>query len=256
MLLKEMGIAHELRASLSIAEDALARAHFQVFFNAQQGGFIVIGGNAQVIVSISCAPQDSGTFVAVTATSDNSSAAEQRRCANTTCVFPLTLPRHGLGGQVVGIDVTRKLGACPSYASVSSALRLSGCVWDCSVGIFVRECLLNVANPTCSGSQVRRPFQHLISTFGQLAIEQLEARDVPSVNVLSYHNDNASSGDNLSETTLRRTAGGTIAQGHGTAATAIRVELPFIGHLSLLIYLCKGTNGSGRKSHYEKTPTA
>src|SRR6516164_8003236 len=89
----------------------------------------------------------------------------------------------------------------------------------------------------------------------QLAIEQLEARDVPSVNVLSYHNDNASSGDNLSETTLRRTAGGTIAQGHGTAATAIRVELPFIGHLSLLIYLCKGTNGSGRKSHYEKTPT-
>jgi len=71
--------AASLSNTLSIAEDALARAHFQVFFNAQQGGFIVIGGNAQVIVSISCAPQDSGTFVAVTATSDNSSAAEQAR---------------------------------------------------------------------------------------------------------------------------------------------------------------------------------
>ena len=36
----------------------------------------------------------------------------------------------------------------------------------------------------------------------RLAIEQLEARDVPSVNVLSYHNDSSSSGDNLSETIL------------------------------------------------------
>jgi hypothetical protein len=76
--------AASLSNTLSFAEDALARSNFQVFVNAQQGGFqqggfFVIGGNAQVIVTISCAPQDGGTFVAVTAASENSTAAELAR---------------------------------------------------------------------------------------------------------------------------------------------------------------------------------
>src|SRR6516164_6999328 len=33
-------------------------------------------------------------------------------------------------------------------------------------------------------------------------LEQLEARETPSVNVLTYHNDPASTGQNLSETSL------------------------------------------------------
>jgi hypothetical protein len=71
--------AASVATTLSIAEDALTRANFQVFFNAQQGGFIVIGGNATVIVAVSVAPLADGTFVAVTATSENGSAAEQAR---------------------------------------------------------------------------------------------------------------------------------------------------------------------------------
>jgi fibronectin type 3 domain-containing protein len=48
----------------------------------------------------------------------------------------------------------------------------------------------------------RKSAHRLLKHTCLLAIEQLEARDVPSVNVLSYHNDNASTGQNLGETIL------------------------------------------------------
>src|SRR5258708_2022174 len=36
----------------------------------------------------------------------------------------------------------------------------------------------------------------------QLIVEELETRLIPSVNVLTYHNDNSSTGQNLAETAL------------------------------------------------------
>ena len=63
----------------SLAESALIKANLQIFFNSQPGNFIVIGGNDQVIVSISVAPQGAETYVAVTATSADSPTAEQAR---------------------------------------------------------------------------------------------------------------------------------------------------------------------------------
>lgn len=71
--------AASLSNTLSIAEDALGRSNFQVFFPADRGSIIVIGGNVQVIVAVSGAPQDDGTFVAVTAISEDSAAAESAR---------------------------------------------------------------------------------------------------------------------------------------------------------------------------------
>ena len=66
--------------TLSIAESALRDNHFPVLFNAQQGGIVVIGGSAQVMIAVSCAAEgDKGTFVAVSAFSPDSNAAEQAR---------------------------------------------------------------------------------------------------------------------------------------------------------------------------------
>jgi hypothetical protein len=71
--------AASLSDTESIAESALIKANFQIFFNSQPGNFIVIGGNDQVVVSVSVAPQGAATYVAVTATSADSPTAEQAR---------------------------------------------------------------------------------------------------------------------------------------------------------------------------------
>jgi fibronectin type 3 domain-containing protein len=49
---------------------------------------------------------------------------------------------------------------------------------------------------------VQRPVRRRPLSRKQLRLEQLESRLAPSTNVLTYHNDNASTGQNLTETTL------------------------------------------------------
>lgn len=68
-----------LQNCLSIAQNALQKEHFQVWDTANDGDYLVIGGNNDTVVTIVCVPQRSNVWIVVSACSNDSAKAEQAR---------------------------------------------------------------------------------------------------------------------------------------------------------------------------------
>ena len=64
---------------LSIATQAILKHHFQVLIPSEQLGFSVVGGNANVTITVICVPNGGGLSVTVIAASEDSVTAEQAR---------------------------------------------------------------------------------------------------------------------------------------------------------------------------------
>jgi hypothetical protein len=68
-----------LREALSMAQDALRSYGYQIWDTAQNGDYLVIGGNAQVVLTIVCVPQAGNVWMVVNACSADSATAESAR---------------------------------------------------------------------------------------------------------------------------------------------------------------------------------
>jgi hypothetical protein len=71
--------ADDIQTTLVFAEEALGWVDLPVVWDAHNGGWIVIGAAPAVVVAVSAAPVDNGTFVAVTATSESGELAQEAR---------------------------------------------------------------------------------------------------------------------------------------------------------------------------------
>jgi hypothetical protein len=77
--------------TIAAAEGALRARGYQVFINAQQGGFFVIGGKDGVVVTVACTPGEGGTSTVVVATSDTAAAEAARNDIRATIQGTATL---------------------------------------------------------------------------------------------------------------------------------------------------------------------
>lgn len=70
---------NSLQVSLQIAGDALRKQGYTIWEPSNDGDYMVIGGNNDVIVNVTCVPQNGSTWIAVTSYSNDAKTAELAR---------------------------------------------------------------------------------------------------------------------------------------------------------------------------------
>jgi hypothetical protein len=70
---------YKLNTCLTFASDAMQKQGYQIWDTAGDGDYMVIGGTGDVIVNVTCVPQQGNTWIAVSAYSTDPSAAENAR---------------------------------------------------------------------------------------------------------------------------------------------------------------------------------
>jgi hypothetical protein len=68
-----------LSVALGMAQAALQEHGYRIWDTATDGDYMVIGGNAQVIVTVVCVPQAANVWILVNACSTDSAVAEAAR---------------------------------------------------------------------------------------------------------------------------------------------------------------------------------
>ncbi|MFF0490938.1 hypothetical protein ACWDSJ_17620 [Nocardia sp. NPDC003482] len=70
---------NSLNVCLGFADDSLRQHGYQVWETANDGDYMLIGGNNNVIVNVTCVPQQGNTWISVSAYSPDSATAEAAR---------------------------------------------------------------------------------------------------------------------------------------------------------------------------------
>lgn len=68
-----------LNTCLSFADDSMRKEGYQIWETAGDGDYMLIGGNGNVIVNVTCVPQNGNTWLSVSAYSTDSRTAESAR---------------------------------------------------------------------------------------------------------------------------------------------------------------------------------